>query len=190
MMRRYGQVSSITGGLLGTFSGMEWLASMQNHVKDSKYLIKIATDLVSKSEPTGLPDIPEVSRSYFNRWLDCLGSAGNGITPYFLLGSTMAIGFDIGLSTGGYEISEISEIIPFGPPTFLAVSAKISPLSTPRWITSKMGMQIPIHLPLRVGCATRFTEPVISILAALLTQFPGSLQLPVPLRKNLFLPPF
>jgi len=44
----------------------------------------------------------------------------------------MAIGFDIGLSTVGHEISVI---LPFGPPTPLAVSAKISPLSIPLWIT-------------------------------------------------------
>src|SRR4030042_2310584 len=57
----------------------------------------------------------------------------------------VAIGFDIGLSTGGYESSEI---LPCGPPTGLAVSAKISPLSTPLWITLERGKQTRPNLSL------------------------------------------
>jgi len=73
-------IASMTGGLLGTFSGMEWLASLQNQVQDSKYLIKIATDLVSNRESTGLPDISSVSRSNINRWIDKLLGMKSGVT--------------------------------------------------------------------------------------------------------------
>lgn len=73
-------IASMTGGLLGTFSGMEWLASLKDQVQDSKYLVKIATDLVSKGESTGLPDIQDVRRSNLNRWVDELSEMKSGAT--------------------------------------------------------------------------------------------------------------
>jgi hypothetical protein len=50
----------------------------------------------------------------------------------------MAMGIDFGFST---EVNEISGILPFGLTTSLAVPDKISPLSTPLWITSKREKQ-------------------------------------------------
>lgn len=80
-------IASMTGGLLGTLGGLEWLASLQNHVQDSQYLIKIATDLVVKNERIGVVESPPSnSRSRLNRWIDELSEMKPGMTCEILDG--------------------------------------------------------------------------------------------------------
>ena len=70
------------------------------------------------------------------------------------------IRFDIGLSTGGYESSEILPGQGQAADPFEG-SAKISPLSTPLWTTSQMEMQTPPNLPSKAGVCNPLADPLI-----------------------------
>ena len=70
----------------------------------------------------------------------------------------MTICFDIGLSTGGYESSEI---LPRqgGAADLILGSVKISPLSTPLWITAPLEKQTQPNLPLKVQLCNPMADP-------------------------------
>ena len=70
----------------------------------------------------------------------------------------MVILFDIGLSIGGYESSKI---LPRqgGAADLILGSAKISPLSTPLWITDQMEGQTPPNLPPKVRVCNPVADP-------------------------------
>jgi ADP-ribosylglycohydrolase/predicted enzyme related to lactoylglutathione lyase len=51
-------IASMTGGLLGTISGIEWLSCLEAGVQDSEYLKVMAKALATKSTISGTADIP------------------------------------------------------------------------------------------------------------------------------------
>lgn len=66
-------IASMTGGLLGTFSGSEWLSSLKNTVQDSKYLAEIATALVTKNMAPKSAEIPVNGiRARLSKFMDML----------------------------------------------------------------------------------------------------------------------
>jgi len=165
-------IASMTGGLLGTFSGMEWLASLQDHVQDSKYLVKIATDLVSKGESTGLPNIPDVSRSNLNRWIDELSEMKSGVTcelPDGRRGSLVSRSERVGKSGKFkvifYRIScEDGQDLYFSrikKGTFTAADAVKGPeASTPTSRAFSFGPKLPVH---SLDEAVRFYQGILGL---------------------------
>ena len=162
----------MTGGLLGTFSGMEWLASLQNHVQDSKYLIKIATDIVSKGESTGVPDTPNVSRSNLIGWIDELWEMKPGVTcelPDGRRGSVVSKNESVGKS-GKFKVvfqriaCEDGQNLYFSKikkGTFPAEdSPKVPPASTPTSRAFNFGPKLPVH---SFDEAVRFYEGILGL---------------------------
>ena len=86
----------------------------------------------------------------------------------------MVILFNIGLSTGGYESSEI---LPRqgGAADLILGSAKISPLSTPLWITAQREEQTPLNLPPKVRVCNPVADPPSLFVGA-----PGARPAPLP----------
>jgi len=165
-------IASMTGGLLGAFSGMEWLASLQNHVQDSKYLIKIATDLVSKGESTGVPDISNVSRSNLNRWIDELSEMKSGAPcelPDGRRGSVVSRNECVGKS-GKFKVifyriaCEDGQNLYFPrikKGTFPAADAAKGPaVSTPTSRAFNFGPKLPVH---SLDEAVRFYEGILGL---------------------------
>lgn len=62
-------IASMTGGLLGTISGIEWLLPLKASVQDSEYLKVMAEALATKNTTTGTADIPRHAiRSQLNKF--------------------------------------------------------------------------------------------------------------------------
>jgi predicted enzyme related to lactoylglutathione lyase len=63
----------MTGGLLGTISGVEWLSPLKASVQDSEYLQAMAKALATKNTVTGTVDVPRQGiRSQLNKFKDDL----------------------------------------------------------------------------------------------------------------------
>lgn len=165
-------IASMTGGLLGAFSGMEWLTSLQNHVQDSKYLMKIATDLVSKDESTGVPDIPNISRSNLNRWIDELSEMKPGVTfelPDGRRGSVVSRNERVGKS-GKFKVLFYRIACEDGQNLYLsrikkgrflsADAAKVPEASTPTSRAFNFGPKLPVH---SLDEAVRFYEGILGL---------------------------
>jgi len=62
-------IASMTGGLLGTISGIQWLSPLKTAVQDSEYLQKMAKALVMKDTVIESPDIPRLGiRSHLKKF--------------------------------------------------------------------------------------------------------------------------
>jgi ADP-ribosylglycohydrolase/predicted enzyme related to lactoylglutathione lyase len=165
-------IASMTGGLLGTFSGMEWLASLQNHVQDSKYLIKIATDIFSKGESTGIPDTPNVSRSNLIGWFNKLSEMKPGVTCELLdgrRGSVVSKNERLG-KTGKFKVVFQRIVCEDGQNLYFSKikkgtfppedSPKLPPASTPTSRAFNFGPKLPVH---SLNEAARFYEGILGL---------------------------
>ena len=66
-------IASMTGGLLGTISGVEWLSPLKASVQDSEYLQEMAKALATRKTVTGTVDVPRQGiRSQLNKFKDVL----------------------------------------------------------------------------------------------------------------------
>lgn len=66
-------IASMTGGLLGTISGSEWLSDLKNKVQDSEYLVKMVTALIAKEPRVEVSEIiPSSNRSNLKIWMEGL----------------------------------------------------------------------------------------------------------------------
>jgi ADP-ribosylglycohydrolase/predicted enzyme related to lactoylglutathione lyase len=71
-------IASMTGGLLGTICGLEWLSSHRNIIQDSKYLAEVAATLVEdRKEQTYESRLKATSRS-LREWLDSVLRSPDG----------------------------------------------------------------------------------------------------------------
>ena len=72
-------IASMTGGLLGTINGVEWLSSLKASVQDSEYLKEMAKALAAKNTITGTVDVPRQGiRSQLNKFKDNLLKVKSG----------------------------------------------------------------------------------------------------------------
>jgi len=71
-------IASMTGALLGTFNGVDWLKDLQNAVQDSEYLKKVAIDLVSHRDHIAHSEFQNNIRPRLNKWNEALSELNPG----------------------------------------------------------------------------------------------------------------
>jgi ADP-ribosylglycohydrolase len=66
-------IASMTGGLLGTICGSDWLGANRDQIQDSKYLTQTAQEILTRIEnPASHRQVPTGTRAYLRAWLDRL----------------------------------------------------------------------------------------------------------------------
>ncbi len=151
-------IASMTGGLLGTINGIEWLSSIMAHVQDLEYLKVMAKALAAKDLITGTVDIPRHAiRSQLNKFKDDLLEVNPGKSlglPDGRLGELVSVNETIG-KNGRFKVFSYRIAIDDGQSVEISkivrgsFADKQPPVSTKSIAPTKSPLNFGIKLPTR-----------------------------------------